>query len=132
MTAIERVARTQRLLGATVIARAIAWGLAATFAILAIVSFAALASQSLASREQSLIAIALASGLLVAGTLIWRSRHFASRHRVALWIEEHDPSLEYALVTAVESGRLELQGDRLLRDWTATARQRASCTSDKP
>ena len=111
MTAIERVARTQRLLGATVIARAVAWGLSATFAILAIVSFAALASPSLASREQSHIAIALTVGLLVTGTLIWRSRYFASRHRVALWIEERIPSLHYSLITALEHGSSPFAAD---------------------
>lgn len=111
MTAVERVARTQRLLGATVIARAVAWGLAATFAILAIVSFVALASPSLASREQSHIAIALTVGLFVVAALIWRSRHFASRHRVALWIEERIPSLHYSLITAVEHGSSPFAAD---------------------
>jgi hypothetical protein len=34
--------------------------------------------------------------------ILWRSRHFVSTSRVALWIEERIPELHYSLVTAIE------------------------------
>jgi len=41
-------------------------------------------------------------GALVASLLLWQSRHLSSGSRVALWIEERVPGLQYALVTAME------------------------------
>jgi hypothetical protein len=97
MTAVERVRRTQRILGAAAVTRALAWGLAAMLAIVAAGSF--LRSDSAVPEV-----IALVLGVLVAAILLWRSRHFSSSGRVALWIEERIPELHYALVTAVEQG----------------------------
>jgi hypothetical protein len=104
MTARERVARTQRLLGAAAIARALAWGIAAMCGILALISFAALAAPRLANDGSSDLRIAALAGLVVVAGLLWRSRHFVSRGRVALWIEERIPSLHYSLITALEHG----------------------------
>jgi hypothetical protein len=42
------------------------------------------------------------SGLAVAALVAWRSRAVWSLERAALWIEERDPALQYALVTAVD------------------------------
>jgi len=102
MTARERVRRTQRILGAAAVTQALAWGLAATLAIVAVISFVSFAIPRL--RDDSALAeiIALLLGVAVAGILLWRSRHFASKSRVALWIEERVPELHYSLVTAVE------------------------------
>jgi hypothetical protein len=102
MTALERVRRTQRILGAAAVTRALAWGLAATLAILATISFAALAIPRLRNDTAVDEAIALVAGAAVAVVLLWRSRHFVSTNRVALWIEERIPELHYSLVTAVE------------------------------
>lgn len=55
-----------------------------------------------AAAHQARIAAALAGGAVVAG-MVWRSRRVWSIERVALWIEEHDPTLLYALVTAVDA-----------------------------
>ena len=95
MTAIERVRRTQRILGAAALTKALAWGLAATLAIVAAASFL---------RDDTTIAdgIGVALGVGIAAVLMWRSRHFISANRVALWIEEKIPALQYSLVTAVE------------------------------
>lgn len=102
MTAIERVARTQRMLGAAAVTHALAWGIAAMFAILAIISFAALAAPRISSNGTSHLWIAVFAGVVVMAGLLWRSRHFVSRSRVALWIEERIPSLHYSLITALE------------------------------
>jgi hypothetical protein len=102
MTAVERVARTQRLLGGAAIIQAVGWGLAVVFGILGLISFAALVFPRLEQDGSAHFAIALAAGAIVATALLWRSRFFSSQSRVALWIEERIPTLEYSLVTAME------------------------------
>lgn len=102
MRATERVTRTQHLLGAAAIAQAAGWGVAAALSLLAVVSVIALAVPSLAAREPVLVFISLLLGAALATRLLWRSRHLVSRNRVALWIEERVPSLNYALITATE------------------------------
>jgi hypothetical protein len=44
----------------------------------------------------------IAVGLAVAAVVLWRGRQTRSTQRVAIWIEEHAPALQYALVTAVD------------------------------
>lgn len=102
MTAVERVTRTQRLLGGAAIIQALGWGFAVAFGILGIISFAALVFPRLEQDGSAHFAIALAAGSIVATALLWRSRFFSSQSRVALWIEERVPTLEYSLVTAME------------------------------
>ena len=102
MTAIERVRRTQRLLGAGAVAQALAWGLATALGVLSIISFAALVVPGIAHDSGWHLAVALVAGSIVVAVLLWRGRHLGSRARVALWIEEKIPDLQYSLVTAIE------------------------------
>ena len=102
MTVMERVRRTQRLLGAAAVTQALAWGIAVTLAIVAVLSFVSLFIPSLRNDSAPLDGIAITIGAALAGGLLWRSRHFASTSRVALWIEERIPELHYSLVTAME------------------------------
>jgi hypothetical protein len=87
----------------------------------AVDSFAAL---SFATR-QTLQIVALAAAAAAIGALVWRDRRVWTLRRVALWLEEHDPSIAYTLVTAVETGNASLirraRGDA----WTRTARSGA-------
>ena len=101
MTARERVRRTQRILGVAAVTQALAWGLAVTLAIVAVISLLSFAIPSLRNDSGLTEIIALVLGVAVVGTLRWRSRHFASASRVALWIEERVPELHYSLVTAI-------------------------------
>lgn len=103
MTAIERVRRTQRLLGAGAAIHALAWGLTATLGLLSAVSFAALLAPGIANDAGWQIRLAIAMGSAVASVILWQARHVASRSRVALWIEEMVPGLHYSLVTALEN-----------------------------
>jgi len=48
------------------------------------------------------IPIAIAAGLGAAAVVLWRGRGARSLEGVALWIEERDPALRYALVTAID------------------------------
>lgn len=102
MTALERVRRTQRILGAAALTQAFAWGLAAALATVATISFASLAIPRLRNDSAFDQLVALGIGGAVAAVLLWRSRHFVSTNRVALWIEERIPGLHYSLVTAME------------------------------
>jgi hypothetical protein len=102
MTANERVIRTQRLLGAAAIAQSIAWGLACSLAILAAIAFASLLKPGFDNDTEANVLAALAGGSIVAAGFLWRSRHFTSANRVALWIEERIPALHYSLITALE------------------------------
>jgi len=104
VTAIERVRRTQRILGAAAATQAFAWGLAAALATVAAISFASLAIPRLRNDSALDQLIALVIGGAVAAVLLWRSRHFVSADRVALWIEERIPDLNYSLVTAIQHG----------------------------
>jgi hypothetical protein len=103
VTAIDRVRRTQRMLGLGAVFQALGWGLAASFAILAGLSFATLAYPDLATDSGWQLWAVAPAGLVIAAYLLYRSRYVGSTQRVALWIEEKLPDLHYSLVTAIES-----------------------------
>src|SRR4051794_3894720 len=100
MTAIERVRRTQRVLGAAAIVQSLAWGIAAMLLIVAIVAFIGLASPSFENSAASYRAVPALIGLIVAAVFMWRARQLIKADRVALWIEERVPALHYSLITA--------------------------------
>jgi hypothetical protein len=102
MTVLNRVRRTQRLLGATAVTQAFAWGLAAALATISAISFLSLEFARLETDSATYGTIGLIIGAAVAAAILWRSRHFVSTNRVALWIEEQIPELHYSLVTAME------------------------------
>jgi hypothetical protein len=104
MTAVERVRRTQRFLGAAAITRAIAWGIATALVMLAGEAFIGMASPEFERAASRYPGVPAVLGLIVAAALLWRSRMFMRADRVALWIEECVPALHYSLVTAMEHG----------------------------
>jgi hypothetical protein len=104
VTAVDRLRRTQRILGAAAVTGSLAWGFAAALAFLAVIAFASLAIPRVRNDSPLYLVLAVVLGVVVAGALLWRSRHFVSANRVALWIEERIPELHYSLVTAVEQG----------------------------
>ncbi|MFL5465893.1 MAG: hypothetical protein ACJ79N_02395, partial [Gemmatimonadaceae bacterium] len=99
MTAIDRVRRTQRVLGAAAFIYAFTWGISAALALIAVVGFASLAIAGIRDDIAVYQTAAPIIGLLVAALLLWRRRHVVSTSRVALWIEERVPQLNYSLVT---------------------------------
>lgn len=98
MTAFERVRHAQRVLIGAAVASAVLWGSAAAVAVLAIGAWTRPSVPSGAPRALSGAAFVL--GIVVAIALLWRARGVRSPRRVALWIEERIPQLQYALVTA--------------------------------
>jgi hypothetical protein len=101
---MERVRRTQRLLGAAAITQSVAWGVAAAFAIIAILAFAGLVAPRLNQTAAKYAGFPVFAGILVAGVMLWRARQLTRPDRVALWIEEKVPDLHYSLITAMEHG----------------------------
>jgi hypothetical protein len=102
VTALERVRSTRRALSLAAVIQSLAWGAAAALFVLATVSFATLAFSGIHRDAGAFLILAIAVGIVVSGALLWRSRHLTSVGRVAIWIEERIPGLEYALVTATE------------------------------
>lgn len=98
MTAVERVRRTQRLLQTAAAASALLWGAAAGIAAVALGSLLrdtrAAIGLEMVHAGAWIIAVVIAIGLL------WRARGVHSARRVAVWVEERVPQLQYALVTA--------------------------------
>ncbi len=109
MTARQRLVRAQRLLGAGVVVTVLAWGGAVFLASLAIVSIVGSIARSPALAGTTGSLAALLAGIVTTALLLWRGRRVASTGRVALWIEERLPRLQYALISAIEPG---LVGDQ--------------------
>ena len=102
MTPLDRVRRAQHWLAATVLVTALLWALALAMAVV-IVAIAANLIAPLAPLLRAAIApTAIGAGLLSAGTVLWRGRRARSLGHVALWVEERQPQLRYALVAAVD------------------------------
>lgn len=99
MTATRRVARTQSQLRIVVVISALLWTAAVLLGVLAIELLVGNWTHGRIARGWDwnvALAIALLAGCLV----LWRARFVLSKRHVALWMEEHVPSLQYALVTA--------------------------------
>jgi len=129
MTALERVRSTRRILGTGAVIQALGWGIAVALGMLAVLSFATLGLPGLAVNP-GWSWVAVGAGVSVSAMLAWRSRHIRSVGRVALWLEEKVPALEYALVTAVERSdtrAISTEADAGIE--AAVARQRLSVTT---
>ncbi|MEO7216849.1 MAG: hypothetical protein ABI026_01525, partial [Gemmatimonadaceae bacterium] len=99
MTPERRVARTQSQLRYVLIISASLWTGSVLLAALAIELVAGAWSQGTGRNPWSWNA-ALALAISVGCWILWRGRYILSKRRVALWMEERAPSLNYALVTA--------------------------------
>ncbi|MGI8509651.1 MAG: hypothetical protein ACR2MQ_10025 [Gemmatimonadaceae bacterium] len=98
MTAREQVVRTQRFLQAAAITTSLLWGIAAALLVLSIAAL--LQRIGAAERLQPDGWVAIVLGVITWLVLLRRARFTRYPRRVALWIEERIPELQYALVTA--------------------------------
>jgi hypothetical protein len=87
------------MLAATIVARAALWAVAAGLSMLAVVSAIAHRSGESVGGAGWLAAAVVAGAVLA---ILLRPVRRLTVGRVALWIEEHVPTLQYALVTAVD------------------------------
>lgn len=113
MKALAFVRLVRLRLALVLAASTLIWASAAGLGVLA--AFGALAAAAqLPSRIGAAVPwLAVLASLATLAILAWRSRAVASLQRVALWIEERVPGLEYALVTAVDPRYAGTLGDRL-------------------
>ncbi len=102
MTARQRVARARAYLVISVVVAAAGWGVAAALA----ASLALVVSAPLIGGLPSagLSVLPAFAALLSAGYVVYRAWPSRSLERVALWVEEHEPRLAFALVTATDPG----------------------------
>jgi len=126
MLPLERVRRTRRALAATIAVRALLWSASAALVIGAVATV-------VSHRRGATVPAAAWAGagvitvvVLVALIAPWRR---LTVPRVALWIEERAPRLQYALVTAVDPAAKSGATAALLEDrvrevsWQAEARR---------
>ncbi|HTE44438.1 MAG TPA: hypothetical protein VK636_04250 [Gemmatimonadaceae bacterium] len=114
------------VLVAGVVLRAAAWGIVAAVTLVIGGAVADLVAPLSPALRSVLVGVAVASGVVVALALTWRDRAPLSLRRVALWIEEHFPALEYSLITAVELKDDKRIGTHGANGWSSTALRRAS------
>jgi hypothetical protein len=97
--AVHRVARTQSQLRVVLVVSALIWACVTLLAVLTVeVLVGAWARDEGSSGWHWNVALAI--GVLAGCWVLWRGRFVLSARRVALWMEERTPSLQYALVTA--------------------------------
>jgi hypothetical protein len=121
----DRVRRVRTVLAVGVLARALGW---AAFTALTVILATALVDRYAGLGAGVRNAVLLVAGAGAAATfaaLGWRDRSVFSLERVALWIEEQQPSLQFTLISA-----LELRDERVVRAdqppaWPSLARRRA-------
>jgi len=132
MSALARLRLVRAVLVAGVALRALAWGTAAGLSLLiGTAMIDARLPLDLATRHV-LLALAIGIQVVVAATLLWRDRATAALGRVALWVEEHDPSLAYTLVTAIETHDERLLAAARPGPWAGTAVRRVSRAAAVP
>src|SRR5512140_2151295 len=114
VTARQRVRRAQyRMLGGVALS-ALLWGAVLAMTVVSLAAGAnAFVPLSAAARE-IIIPLMIVSAAGGAGLVLWRGRAARSIERVAMWIEEREPSLNYVLVTAIDEVLAPLEQNRAL------------------
>src|SRR5262249_44084580 len=103
MTAFAKLRVARLILSAGIIPRPLLCGAAAGYTLLLRPSLIDIATPVSLDALDRIDVVAVAAVVVVMASLAWRDRSVFSARRVALWVEEQFPSLEYALVTAVET-----------------------------
>lgn len=102
MTPRERVRRAQRRLVGTIVLAAVLWAAVLGMGVVAVAAMADHLVRLPALARAAVLPLAALALLIGAGGVFWRGRAARSLERVALWIEEREPSLHYTLVTAID------------------------------
>src|SRR6185436_2144552 len=122
MTPLTRLQNVRGILVAGIGIRALAYGAAVAVALIVTGALIDMAVAIPLPLRQTITVVATLAGLATASFFVWRDRHARSLERVALWVEERDPALQFALVTAVSSGALMLEQPSIVADdWTRVA-----------
>jgi hypothetical protein len=125
MSIFSRLRAVRAILTVGVTMRAIVWGLVAglTLVIGAVIvdHFVALG----VGTRNILVVLALVAAIVTMIAFVWRDRTVRSLQRVALWIEEQHPALQYTLMTAVETNDDRIVARANAESWQRTATQRS-------
>ena len=114
MTARARVRRAQyRMLG-TVALAALLWGAVLAMTVVSLAAGANAVVPLGATAREIIIPLTIVTAAAAVGLVLWRGRAARSIERVALWIEEREPSLNYTLVTAIDETLAPLEQNRAL------------------
>ena len=131
MTTAQRVRRVRLWLTAAALLRAVGWACVAAASVIAGAAIADSFTPLGVDARSALRWGAAVVWLVTALALVWRDRAVLSLNRIALWLEERFPSLEFALVAALERNReLEFESANTLADasparWVPAAARRA-------
>jgi hypothetical protein len=127
MNSRTRVSRTRRQLSIAVLAASLGWGLASAMTVLLLTALADLPS-GLSYQLRGLLRItAIALGVTAALVVAWRNRGVRRMGNVALWLEENEPELGYALITLIgdSDGSTTALEDYVAEvDWRVRVRRR--------
>ena len=109
MTARERVRRAQYRMIGTVAIAALLWGAVLAMAVVSLAAGADAIIPLGATARGMIIPLMIITAGAAAGLVLWRGRAARSIERVALWIEEREPSLNFVLVTAIDEALAPLE-----------------------
>jgi hypothetical protein len=99
---LERVRRARRWLIAVLLLSALIRAVTLSLAVILVAALLDHLAPLAPGLHRWLVPGAMLAGLAGGGLMLWRGRALRSVGRVALWIEEHQPGLSFALVTAVD------------------------------
>lgn len=132
MSVLTHVRAVRAVLAIGLALRAVAWGVLARLTLIIGAALVDLATPLGVDTRATLLSVALLAGVATALTLAWRDRRVLSLDRVALWIEERFPSLDFTLATAVETGDDTLVARAATDRWATTALRRAARAAGAP
>ncbi|HEX7120603.1 MAG TPA: hypothetical protein VF212_17555 [Longimicrobiales bacterium] len=121
MNALDRVRRARRILAATATLAALLRGAAAGMGVVAVAAAADRIAPLPPLVRAALWPLATLAAGGALGALLWRWRAVASVQRVALWIEERQRTLDFALVTAIDPAIAPAERYAALHAHAATA-----------
>ncbi|HEX4684178.1 MAG TPA: DUF4175 family protein [Gemmatimonadaceae bacterium] len=125
MSVFSRLRFIRAILALGAVLRAMCWGGAVALSVFAISGVADSMTPLAVDTRGLLVRLSLFAAAVTAAAFAWRDRGVASLHRVALWIEEHDPTLQFALASAVETADERLVAGRDTGRWTRAAFRRS-------
>jgi hypothetical protein len=117
-----RAVRTMLLIGVAL--RCVLWGVVGGCTVLAVSAAVDRYVPLAVGARRTMLVVAILAAVAIAIALAWRDRAVLSLARVALWLEERFPSIEYRLVTAVETGRVVQLDDVQAARWPRVSRRR--------
>jgi hypothetical protein len=126
MSILAHVRAVRAVLATGVALRAIVWGMLAVMTLMIGAALIDLVAPLTVETRTTILSIAVAAGIATTATLAWRDRRVLSLERVALWIEERFPSLEFRLATAVETSDSHIVAGVAADHWRTTAVRRAA------